>query len=209
VFIPTIYGDPPQPRQPQTPPVRPQPLARSISRSELNLHNTVRRLWMDNAALTRMVINSDISNLPSFNATVARLQRNADDMATAIRPIYGDANATRLGKLIRNHIHIGITLLNAIKTGNNEVAATAEREWNANADELATFLNQINPYIPHDDFSKLLSNYLLLTSSQAQARLRREYDSEISFYDQGINQALAMADLMSSAIARQFPNMFM
>jgi hypothetical protein len=174
--------------------------------AETNIINTLRTLWEQHVAWTRMTIISAAAGLPDLNMVVTRLLRNATDMADALKPFYGESDAKKFENFIKDHLTIALQLVTAAKKGDNKNAQDAERRWYSNADDIADFLSSINPYISKDDFKKMLYEHLALTKAEAVARLNNEYAKDIDLYDQIENQALQMADIMSYAIIQQFPN---
>lgn len=179
-----------------------------ISANELGLRNTLRELWEEHVAWTRLTILSAASDSPDLNATIARLLRNASDMAAALRPIYGETDAVKFGRLIHDHLSIALQLVEAAKQGNTQAALEAEKQWYANADQIAGFLNSINPYIDRAAFQNMLYTHLALTKEEAVERLNHAYEKDIAAYDQIEAEALRMADLMSDGIVKQFPRSF-
>lgn len=180
----------------------PQPEA-SKSITAMELRDTLRELWEQHVAFTRMAIISIASDNPDLNPTLARLLRNPADMARALKPFYGE-NADKFGNLIKEHLTIAAALVNAAKAGNTAAAESAEKQWYANADKIADFLHSINPYISADIFKKMLYSHLSMTKAEAVARLAKDYEKDIALYDKIENQALEMADTMANGIIKQF-----
>jgi hypothetical protein len=137
-----------------------------------------------------------------------RLLRNAADMAAAFKSFYGDEIASKFGRLMREHLEIAAQLVKAAKAGDSNAAADAEKRWFANADEIATFLNGINPNWPKEVLRTMLHEHLVLTKSEAVLRLAKDYASDIAAYDRIEKQALSMADALADGIIIQFPNIF-
>jgi LysM repeat protein len=200
ITIPTEAGDPPQSQGTMT--------MQGVSANEMNLRETLRKLWMEHVEWTRMAIISTAADLPDYNPVSARLLRNATDMAAALMPLYGEAAATGFGNLLHEHLTIASQLVSAAKNGNTAAVQSAERAWYANADKIAEYLNRINPYISKEDFRKMLYNHLAMTKVEALARLQHNYVNDIALYDQIESQALTMADAMASGIVKQFPGSY-
>lgn len=171
--------------------------------SAQELRDTLRKLWEQHVAWTRMTIISIASDNPDLQPTTARLLRNATDMAMALKPLYGE-DADKFGELIKKHLIIAAELVNAAKAGNSAIAESAEKEWYANADEIAAFLHSINPYISQEAFKNMLYSHLAMTKAEAVARLERKYAEDIAIYDKIEEQALLMADTMADGITKQF-----
>jgi hypothetical protein len=189
-----IYGMPPNPS--------------CITRSMVDLHDEWRMLWLQHVAKTRSTIFSAAYNSPDFQATAAKLLQNATDMGAALKPVYGDAVAAGFAKLIRDHLLIAINLVSAAKKGDTAAAAQIEKEWYANADDIAAFMAGINPYWPQQAVKDMLYTHLALTKAEAVAILTSDFAKSESVYDEIERQALGMADAISDGIVRQAPWLF-
>lgn len=172
------------------------------------LNNLMRMLWEQHAAWTRMTIISIAESLKDEDPVTRRLLRNPADIAAVFRPFYGNEIADRLNNLITEHLVIAAQLVKAAKTGDSAGVADTEKRWYANADEIATFLNRINPYWSRETMMKMWHEHLALVKSQAVARLSKDYVSDIAFYDEGEKLLLGMADEFTEGIVRQFPHFF-
>lgn len=78
-------------------------------------HDRNRELWTDHVVYTRNYIVSVAAGLPDTAEVAQRLLRNQDEIGEAIRPYYGDAAATQLASLLRNHIQLAAKTLVAAK----------------------------------------------------------------------------------------------
>lgn len=179
-----------------------------ISRAEETLNNHLRMLWEQHVFWTRLVILSMVFGLPDTELVTNRLLRNPKDFEAALRPYYGEANAAKFAELLTNHLAIAAELVNAAKANNSNAAADAEKRWYANADQIAAFLNSINPYWSMQEWQKLLYDHLAMTKDEAVDLLTRNYADSITVLDNIEQEAMAMADLMTQGIVRQFPQYF-
>jgi hypothetical protein len=179
-----------------------------ISKVEADLTNSLRMLWEQHIAWTRMTIISIIAGLPDVNLVTERLLRNPIDFEKALKPFYGDRIASKFRDLFRSHLVIAAELVKAAKAGNKEAAANAEKRWYANADEIAAFLASINPYWSQEDWKTMLHEHLALTKSEAVNILTGNYSEGIKLYDEIEEQALKMADVMTKGIVKQFIEKF-
>lgn len=178
------------------------------AQSEIGLMNTMRALWEQHVAWTRMAIISIAANLPDQELVSQRLLRNAQDMGNVLKPLYGNKSANEFSYLIREHLLIAAQLVEAAKAGNTSEAAKAERAWYENADEIANFLTSINPNLPAAAVREMLYQHLVLTKSEAVARLSGNFARDIVVYDKIERQALTMADAITAGIVNQFPKVF-
>ncbi len=169
------------------------------------LNNLMRMLWEQHATWTRMTIISIAEGLRDEEQTTRRLLRNPADIAAAFRPFYGNDIADRLNALVTDHLVLAAELVKAAKAGDSVAAARIERRWYANADEIAAFLSRINPHWSTERITRMWHEHLSLVKSQAVARLKGAYASDIAFYDEGERLLLEMADELTCGIIRQFP----
>ena len=169
---------------------------------------TMRDLWVDHTGWTRNYIISFVGGLPDTTLVAERLLKNQEDIGNVIKPFYGTKAAAKLTNLLKGHITGAVELLNAAKAGNTTVAAAAEKEWYENADQIATFLSNANPYWSKEALKNMLDNHLALTKTEAVARLTGNYTADIATYDKVSQEANMMSDALVDGIVKQFPNKF-
>lgn len=185
-----------------------QPMPMGISKAEQTLSNHMRLLWEQHVYWTRMVILSMAFGLPDTEFATNRLLRNPQDFEAALKPFYGEAIAARFEKLFTSHLTIAAELVNAAKAGNSAAAADAEKRWYANADQIAAFLGSINPYWSTQEWQKMLYNHLAMTKAEAVDILTQKYADSIRMFEDIEQEALAMADVMTQGIVKQFAQYF-
>lgn len=179
------------------------------SKAQVELWNKNRLLWEQHVTWTRMAITAVVFELPDLKFVLARLLRNATDMGNALRPYYGNEIADVYRDLISEHLMIAADLVTAAANGETEKAEQKEADWYRNADKIAEFLHQINPYIDQEAFRKMLYSHLALTKLEAVCMIQKNFELEVQVFDQIEAEALMMADMISEGIFKQFPYMFM
>ena len=179
-----------------------------ISVEELTFRQDMRKLWEDHVTWTRLAIISLTTGSPDTEATVGRLLQNQDDIGDAIAPFYGEEAGNQLATLLREHITIAAELIAAAKAGNQPEVARQQARWEANADEIARFLNNANPRWKLDETRTMLHEHLQLTTREVVARLQSDWTADVAAYDEIHRQALHMADMLSTGIVAQFPKRF-
>ncbi len=171
---------------------------------QTQLSNTLRQLWMEHVMWTRSFIISTAANLGDLQFVTNRLLRNPSDFADVLRPLYGNENAMRFKNLLTDHLMIAADLVNAAKAGDTKTADEKRKEWYVNADDIANFLSEINPYWNRNIWQTMLYDHLKMTENEAVQILTNQYAASISQYDAIQKEALEMADYMASGIIRQF-----
>ena len=173
------------------------------------LRMDMRKLWEDHITWTRLAIISLTTDSPDTKATVARLLQNQVDIGNAIKPFYGKAAGNRLTGLLRQHILIAADVIAAAKAGDQAKLADAQARWEANADQIATFLSRANPHAwKLGEMKAMMREHLKLTTNEAVARLTGNWAADVAAYDAVHRQALHMADMLSTGIVAQFPRRF-
>jgi hypothetical protein len=177
--------------------------------NQSTLQDDMRKLWEDHITWTRLYIVAATADLPEKDATAGRLLQNQTDIGDAVKPYYGDAAGTQLTALLKDHIMIATELIDAAQRGDTAKKEDAARRWQANADEIAVFLNGANPdNWPLDDAKRMLRAHLDLTTTEVVAHLGKNWEADVAAYDKVHEQILRMADMLSSGIMKQFPERF-
>jgi hypothetical protein len=179
-----------------------------ISAKELAIRQDMRKLWEDHVTWTRLAVISLTTGSPDTEATVGRLLQNQDDIGAAIAPFYGRQAGDRLATLLREHITIAAELIAAAQAGNQSELARQQARWEANADEIARFLNDANPRWKLGETRRMLLEHLELTTREVVARLQGDWSADVAAYDEIHIHALHMADMLSTGIVGQFPKRF-
>jgi hypothetical protein len=177
----------------------------AMRHSEMTLHDAMRKLWADHVWYTREYIVAAVSGDAGAQTSLTRLLKNQEDIGNAIAPYYGSAAGTKLTDLLKQHISIAGELVAAAKAGDNAKVTNADMRWHQNAADIATFLSGANPNWSRDALLSMLNTHLSLTTQEATARIQNRWGDAISTFDQIFNQAMEMADALSSGITRQFP----
>jgi len=111
----------------------------------------------------------------------------------------------KLTDLLKQHISIAGELVAAAKAGDNATVTNADLRWHQNAADIAAFLSGANPNWPRETLLTMLNRHLALTTQEATAQIQNRFGDSANLFDQIFNQALEMADALSSGIVKQFP----
>lgn len=172
-------------------------------------HDAMRKLWEDHVLWTRMYIISAAKNLPDKKAVTTRLLANQTQIGNAVKPYYGSAGGNKLTALLRDHILIAAEVVSAAKANNKTKLTAANRRWFANADQIARFLSNANPTNwKYEAMRDHMHEHLNLTTQEAVAYLKGDWNGSIVAYDKVHQQILHMADALSDGIVAQFPDRF-
>ena len=123
-------------------------------------------------------------------------------------PFYGEEAGHALTDLLKQHITIAVELIEAAKSGDKDKFAHADKQWDQNAAEIASFLSKANPNWPEKDVVDLLNQHLVLTKDEAVARLEQRWEDDIEAFDQIFTEILTVSDVLTAGIVKQFPERF-
>ena len=177
--------------------------------AQVSFHDQMRKLWEDHVTWTRLAIVTFADGSNGFTATATRLLQNQTDIGNEIAPFYGTAAGDKLSALRHDHITIAVEILQAAKAGNAAAFADAKARWYANANDIADFLAGANPrFWPRDTMRAAMKEHLDETLTEASDELSASFTASVADYEAVHQHILAMADLLSSGIMRQFPGRF-
>ncbi|MEX1028505.1 MAG: glycosyltransferase [Paenibacillaceae bacterium] len=179
-----------------------------LSQSMVQLKGDMRKLWIDHVVWTRNYIVSAVAGASDQDKVLARLLKNQQDIGEAIKPYYGDAAGNKLAELLKEHILLAGKVLQAAKSGNQVDLAKYNKQWYANADEIAKFLSSANPNWSEKELKSLLYAHLKLVTDAVVARIKGDVDADILAFDQGEAHIIKLADILTEGIIKQFPKWF-
>jgi hypothetical protein len=180
-----------------------------VSQSQVKFENEFRRLWMDHVLWTSNYITSATSaGSEDQKQVLTRLLKNQEDIGNAVKPIYGEKAGNKLTDLLKEHIVIAGKIVDAAKTGKKALINQLNKEWYRNADDIAAFLSQANPYLKNEDLKKLLYMHLKLVTNDLSASLEKDWETRIVAIDEGVSHIILMADTISAGVVKQFPKKF-
>lgn len=168
------------------------------------LGNTMRKLWTQHVYWTRFFIISTVQEIPDLKYVTSRLLKNPEDFAKVLKIFYGEKTANEFKQLLTEHLKIGGDLVNAAKNAEVLQCDELRKKWYANADDIAEFLAEINPYWCQEKWKDMLYSHLNMTEKEVGFRLKKEYSNDIDIFEVIEKEALDMGDHMAFGIIRQF-----
>ena len=178
---------------------------KSMSSSAVNLKAAIRLLWEEHVTRTRNVIICLVDDAPGTEKAIAMLLKNQEDIGNALKPYYGEAEAKKIIDLLNQHIKTFVEVVKAAKVENTVALNDANKRWYDNADEIAKFFNKVNTNWKLADMKLMMHTHLKLTTDEAVARIKKDYNADAKAYDAVHIEILKMADMISEGIGMQFP----
>ena len=169
-----------------------------------NLLSQLRLLWSQHVYWTRFFIISTAAGLGDLDPVTKRLLRNPNDFAKLLVKFYGSQKAGEFNRLLTEHLMIAADLVNAVKAKNTAKVDEARNKWYHNADEIAEFLHEINPFWSEQKWKDLFYDHLRMTEKEAVLRLSGNFAEDVKLFDSIENEAMEMAEYMFRGIVNQF-----
>ncbi|WP_428910779.1 hypothetical protein [Niallia sp. Krafla_26] len=110
--------------------------------------------------------------------------------------------------MLKEYIVIAGKIVDGAKNGNEALVNRLNKEWYRNADEIADFLSKANPNLNNKDLKNLLYMHLKLVTNDLTSSLAKDWNGRIVSIDKGVTHIILMADIISTAVVKQFPDKF-
>jgi len=176
-----------------------------IKANELRV--AMRKLWVSNAIWMREYIVNTIEADQSLDAASKRLAKGQDDIGRAFAPFYGAETGSKVTTLLRQHTSLVKEMIEASMAKDSAKLKEADKRWRANADSITTLLSTVNPTNwPMATIQPVLVWSMNLTIAETNARLKKDYDTDVQTFDTILAQSLNLADMLSAGLIKQFPN---
>ena len=169
----------------------------------------MRKLWEQHIILTRLYLVSALQNFGDRDLVLQSLLQNQLDIGNSMKVFYGSEAGDQLSMLLTSHIKFAGEIIADLMAAKTAEATIAMSAWYSNADDIANFLNKANPVNwPLSDLQAMLHNHLDLTTIEVKDELNKDYQDSANAFMQIQEAILNMADVLSSGIIKQFPDLF-
>ncbi|MFK0090445.1 hypothetical protein ACIQUS_24520 [Pseudomonas sp. NPDC090755] len=186
-----------------------QPAAPAAESAALTTRLALRDLWVEHIFWIRnYAIANQAGNRQQADVASQEVVSNATAIANSIAPLYGQPAADQLLKLLAGHwgavkLYSDASVANSAK---DKQAAIADLTSNAKA--LAKFLATANPYLPEGTLNTLLAAHGGHHIAQIDELGKKDYKAEATTWKHMREHILALADALTAALVKQFPDKF-
>jgi hypothetical protein len=171
--------------------------------------DAMRDLWIGHIFWVRNVVSDTLAGSDAAaSASEKEVVANAKAIAAAIEPFYGHAANEKLFGLLAGHYGAIKDYLKATKAGDAAGQKTALGKLTSNANDISVFLSGANPNLPVDTLRGLLTAHGAHHVQQIQQLKAGQYAEEAKTWDAMKNHMYVVADALTNAIAKQFPEKF-
>jgi hypothetical protein len=168
----------------------------------------LRDLWLEHIFWVRNVSVAAIDKNDSAEAAERQAVANAQAIAASIEPFYGAGAKDSFFTLLAGHYGAVKAYLVATVADDASAQGKATQALTSNAEEIATFLSEANPYLPKDAVQGLLLAHGGHHIQQIQQLKNREYEAEAKTWEEMKKHVYQIADATADALAKQFAKKF-
>jgi hypothetical protein len=179
-----------------------------VSTAQAALKEDMRFVWLQHVYWTRLLLISIAERLSDEADITARLLQNPGDIADVFAEYYTAPTANEVERLLTAHLEIGARYITALRDGKVAEADELDKSRYINADQIAQMLGETNPYWVYDDMQAMLYTHLDLTKEEIKQRFEKNYKGEIEIFGEVEREALAMADMLTFGVFKQYPRKF-
>lgn len=170
----------------------------TVTNEQMNTLIMFQKMWSYLSTWLRSLLISTVENLENKEAVTHQLYSIPSKFYDIFRVFYGPAIAQQFLNLLTNFLTSAMNLIEALKTGENELVDSSTVRMYQIADELARFLSQINVYWEEEQWRNLLQQFISLFINETVEMLAGNYDREIAIF----NKLDDITDIMGSYMAR-------
>jgi len=194
-----------QPVWSQTPPASP-PAADSAA---LTTRLALRDLWVEHIFWIRSyAIANQEHDKAQAKVAADQVVDNATKIANSIAPLYGQPAADQLLKLLAGHWGAVKHYSDATVAKDAKGKQAAVADLTSNAKAIAAFLAKTNPNLPESTLVTMLAAHGGHHVSQIDQIAAHDYAGEASTWNMMRTHILALADALTAALVKQFPDKF-
>jgi len=173
------------------------------------MKQTFRDLWLGHIFWVQHVVSNIVTNdLKERDAAKKEVVANTKQIASTIAPFYGEAASEKLYSLLDVNIDAVREYSEATVAGNKPQQEAALAHLASNADDIAEFLSQVNPYLQKDTVRSLIAVHGANHVLQINQYKARDYAQLKETWPMMRQHVYLIADTLTAALVKQFPNQF-
>lgn len=187
-------------------------LKESLRRTDTNAANlrvTLNALERQHVDLAAAAVRSGFDGKPDFTAAAAELDKNSVQIADAIASVYGQSAKEPFLAIWRSHIGFFVDYTLAAKGGDKAGMDKAVKNLTEGyVPAIADFLSKANPNLPREAVVQLVTAHVLHLKAAVDTYGAGDYAGSYKNQTDAYNQIGSIADALSGAIVKQFPEKF-
>ena len=143
-----------------------------------------------------------------FEAASGALLKNSDEIAGAVGSVYGPEAQAKFLEIWNSHITFFVNYTVAAKKGDKAGMAKAEKDLGGYVEAISDFISEANPNLPREALIALFTEHVTLLKGAVDAHGAGNYAESYAKQGEAYTQVGEIADGLSGAIVKQFPDKF-
>lgn len=178
-------------------------------RSAADLKAVLRDLWSGhNFWLRNIALDNTTNNRKALDYAEKSVTANAKQIAKTFAPFYGEAASEQLFAILVKHSGAIRAYSEATVAGSKSRQDAAKADYAANTDEIATFFSGVSRYLPKEAVRGLFTAHGAHQFELIKELQEEDYGHEAETWQEMEQHGHAIADALTAALERQFPNKF-
>lgn len=169
----------------------------------------LRDLWVGHIFSVRNVVMSIATENPAArDAAEKEVLANAKQIARMMKQFYGKDASEKLFSVLVNGYGAVKEYSEATVAGNKRRQDAALVQFASNADDFAVFISGVNPYLPEDTVRVLMAVHGAQHVLQINQLQEKGYAHIVATWPAMRQHMQIVADTLTTALVKQFPNKF-
>lgn len=181
---------------------------KTIPMAEHQLRVAMDQAWTDRGSLLHDYVVESLNNSGQTKALNDQLLKNNKAIADAFGSYYPAASIDKINGLLKDMLTISLNLIDAARKNDAAAINAKTNLWRSKADDFSRYLYALNPNLVFTKTQKLLDDYLQLTIDAINARVKKNWATDVDVQEKLTHQLQTIAEQFSNAIIKQFPAKF-
>ena len=169
------------------------------------LLNALEREHVD---LASNAVRAGFDGAAGFSAAAAQLDQNSVELSKAVGSIYGADAEAKFLQIWRSHIGFFVDYTVAAKKGDKAGMDKAVANLGGYVDAISDFFSGANPNLPREAVHQLVSQHVTLLKAAVDTYGAGDFAGSYKNQHDSYNQIGKIADALSGAIVKQYPEKF-
>ena len=168
-----------------------------------------RDLWLGHIYwVQHAVLDSTASSLIQRDAVKKEVDSNTQQIASMITPFYGEAASQKFMHLLDVNIGAVRAYSEATVAGDKSSQDAALARLASNSDDIGVFFSGVNPYLQKDNVRGLFAAHGAHHVLQINQYKKKEYANLEKTWTMMREHVYVIADTLTTALVKQFPDKF-
>ncbi|HUQ84767.1 MAG TPA: hypothetical protein VM077_00440 [Candidatus Limnocylindrales bacterium] len=173
-----------------------------------DLRVTLNALEREHVGLASAATRRGFQGDPDFAAAAGELDTNSKAIAAAVGSVYGPEAEAKFYEIWASHIGFFVDYTVAAKGGNKAGMDKAVADLGGYQNAIADFLSSANPNLPRQAVFDLVGEHIGLLKGAVDAYGGKDYPLSYAKEHEANVQIGTIADALSGAIVKQYPDKF-